>query len=250
MKRVDFIFVGLIFFLVSLGITEISTTFHKNNPALTGELFGAVGIELPETVWTQQIETNRNSDRGQILPVVAHGKVFYWWLNNLVCRDAFTGNELWSRMNDPAIPKGSFSSNNKRSPSLFRKSVLLPSSDGKLLALDTADGTLQWTFSSSGYVTNPNISGDTLYITDDKGVVALNGNTGKLLWRADLGDKPSSYTAVAVADGYVYYGTGADTPESSEWQAPSLIMGYILKVEIETQKLIWKSDPHGKRALL
>ena len=79
--------------------------------------------------------------------------------------------------------------------------VYVGSDSGKLLALDAANGKLQWEFATGSPVLgSPVVTQDTLYAGDDSGkLYALDPRTGKELWRFQAGGSIRT-DAVVVGD--------------------------------------------------
>ncbi|MFH1762520.1 MAG: PQQ-binding-like beta-propeller repeat protein, partial [bacterium] len=217
----------LIFILLDFAGAEISTTFYRNNPQLTGELMGSADVANMAPAW--QVNLSLTGSDGNLAPMVAQGRIYYAWNGNAVCRDAFTGNEIWS-INNSLIRMNVLNADYKYTPqpqnaAVVSKYVLLPTTDGKIFALDTADGKELWVYESKGFITNPTISHDTVYFTDSTGIVALSPYTGQEIWRKMVvGKLPSKDAGVVVADGHVYYGT---------------IDGYVIKVNMTSHEVVW-----------
>ncbi|UJA21166.1 PQQ-binding-like beta-propeller repeat protein [Thermoleophilia bacterium SCSIO 60948] len=91
-------------------------------------------------------------------------------------------------------------------PALSGDTVFVTELDGRVSALDRADGRLRWRHEDpSGIQSSPLVAdGSVLYGTDSGEVVALDDSSGKQAWRAQL-DAPVK-ASPSFSDGVVYVG--------------------------------------------
>ena len=100
------------------------------------------------------------------------------------------------------------------SPVVNASAVFFGSSDGNVYALNAADGTLKWKFSTGDVIhASPALANGTLYIGSwDSFFYAIDAATGKEKWRFKTGEDHEIYNQVgiqssaAVAEGVVYFG--------------------------------------------
>jgi outer membrane protein assembly factor BamB len=90
------------------------------------------------------------------------------------------------------------------SPVVVEGQVFMGSLDGKLYALATDTGKINWTFKTGNKVrATPTVDNGTLYIGSwDKSVYALDVLTGQMLWNTPVGGEVQ--TTALVANGLVY----------------------------------------------
>ena len=94
------------------------------------------------------------------------------------------------------------------SPTVVDGTVYVGSNDGKLFALDTSDGTEQWSFSTgvSAVEPSPTVADGTVYVgSNDNNVYALDASDGTKQWNYTTGG--TVYSSPTVADGTVYVGS-------------------------------------------
>lgn len=190
---------------------DVATTMYRNNPAGTGELIGAVEFESLELAWSHRTELTDPSQYGHLVPIVGDGRIYYAATGGIECLDAFSGSVQWTVRDDDLQfrPAGVGSRYNGvgHVVSLCGETLLVPTDNGKMLGRSTKDGSLKWTFRSTGWITNAVIVDQVAYFTDGKGLVALNCADGKLAWRFDPGSPPEQECMVVVADDGVYFAT-------------------------------------------
>ncbi len=125
------------------------------------------------------------------------------------------------------------------------------SGDGKVYALDAADGRLRWEFYTDGPVRlAPTFAAGRLYVGSDDGYAyCLDARTGKQIWRFAAAPDPAKIigngrmisvwpvrTGVLVDGGVAYFGAGV-------WPAEGL---YLHAVDAATGKRLWTNDSYGK----
>ena len=171
------------------------------------------GVTVPETlpreprfVWRIKIGD------GLASPVVAGGKVFY--LDNqeskevLHAVDRGTGRELWHATIDDVFKDQQYAPGPRCTPLVNGNRVYAQSSKGQLRCLNTSDGKINWSLNYTqdfnavfigerglaqgghrhGYTGSPWVDGQRLLLTvgdtNGAGVVCLDKETGKLLWKS------------------------------------------------------------------
>ena len=136
-------------------------------------------------------------------PTVSNGVVYVNVGPTLYAFDATTGAEHWRTTFDGARPVTT-------AGGLLYTAGL----DGIIYALDSADGSIQWTFNTGvGNATAPipSLVGDTLYaVSGQYGLYALDATTGAERWEIPL-DGAEVDTGPSVANGMIYVGTKLGT---------------------------------------
>jgi outer membrane protein assembly factor BamB len=125
------------------------------------------------------------------------------------------------------------------------------SADGKVTALDAADGRVVWEFFTEGPVRlAPTVAGGRVYVGSDDGMVyCLDAKDGRPAW--SFAAAPSAErilgngrmisvwpvrTGVVVEGGVAYFGAGVFPAEGL----------YLYAIDAATGKLLWKNDTYGK----
>ena len=131
-------------------------------------------------------------------PAVGHGTVFVGSDEGVTALDAETGEELWT------TPETSHWVDSQ--PTVDDESVYAMSRDGTLVAFGLG-GEERWTASVGGHAsTSPVLAGERIVAGDRDGrIVALDAADGTELWAIETED-PVTATP-AIADGTVYVGT-------------------------------------------
>ncbi len=115
---------------------------------------------------------------------------------SLVALDESSGALLWSQSLD----------NIAVGPPLYAQgNVYIGTYSGTMYALDAADGSVVWTYSSYNYIDfgTPAYDGAAIYYCNLAGsMFALDATDGSLIWNSGVGDGASS--APAYANGYLY----------------------------------------------
>ncbi|MFT4605784.1 MAG: outer membrane protein assembly factor BamB [Rhodothermales bacterium] len=119
------------------------------------------------------------------------------------------------------------------SPAASGSMVYVPTTQGKLLAVDARTGRVSWRFDTNNTqlkIASPSIAGDTIYFgSSDGSVRAISTEFGASKWRAKL---PGGVSAqVLVAGGYVYVGT---------------MQNRLVALDFETGGEIWSTDLRGR----
>jgi outer membrane protein assembly factor BamB len=124
------------------------------------------------------------------------------------------------------------------------------SADGKVYALDAADGTVRWEFYTDGPVRlAPTVRGGKVYVGSDDGkAYCLDARTGRLIWSFTAAPNEQMVlgngrmislwpirTGVLVDGGVAYFAAGIFPAEGL----------YLYAVDAETGKLIWINDSYA-----
>lgn len=195
----------------------------------------------PTKVWSVN-----NLGLGFGTPSVAEGKIF-----GLGTRDGkdgvwaieeSNGKELWfTPFDDPR--KTNQNNGPSSTPTVVGGKAYALSSKGKLVCLDTKDGKLDWQvdfvkdFGGSvpgwGYTESPLIDGDKLICTPGgkNTLVALDKNTGKVIWKA----------AVPKADG-AHYASAILVESSGQKQYVQFVRGGVVAVGASDGAFLWRYD--------
>jgi outer membrane protein assembly factor BamB len=139
-------------------------------------------------------------------PAVAFGRVFVATMGGMLAMDAATGSVVWSNPNARGFS----------SPAVYNDSVYVGTSNGSVIRLNAADGSVLWETrllanpSFSGITSSPKILYDRLFVgtfneTGGPGeVVALSEGNGSVLWRHGTGSV--HFSSPAYANGTLYVG--------------------------------------------
>lgn len=140
-------------------------------------------------------------------PAVAYGRVYILTLDGLFALDEANGSVVWS---NPSIRGLS-------TPAVFNGTLLLGGSDGRLHAIDAANGFELWNVTLiahpqvSGVTSSPKLLFDTAYVgtfneTGGPGdVVALWATNGTIRWR-HAAPASMSFSSPGISDGLLYVG--------------------------------------------
>jgi outer membrane protein assembly factor BamB len=167
----------------------------------------------PKVLW------ERDLGQGYSSPVIAGDHLFQFHRvgdkDTLDCLNASTGKALWTFSYETNYSDGYGKGDGPRAtPIVTDKHVYLLAADGRLHCVDREKGTKVWLnalhdnyrvpASFFGVGTTPILDGDNLYVNvggKGSGIVAINRNTGKEVWKT-LDDKASySSPVVATFDG-------------------------------------------------
>lgn len=119
------------------------------------------------------------------------------------------------------------------SPTAFGATIYVPTTQGKLLAVDSRNGRVLWRFDTNNVqvkIASPSIAGDTIYFgASDGSVRAISTEFGEAKWRVKL---PGAVAAqVLVAGGYIYVGT---------------MKNRLVVLDFETGAEIWATELRGR----
>ena len=116
-----------------------------------------------------------------------------------VCLDEATGNELWTQ---------NINGNSTSTPAVHDGKMFIGSDDSKLYALDTADGSVIWSFQTGAPIWGaPAVSGDgkVCFGSLDHTVYCVDENTGDLIWSYFTGAS-RLMSSPAISDGILFIG--------------------------------------------
>ncbi len=196
------------------------TSFLGNNRNGTSEETGLNlnwNLQRPAVLWRVPLGGGFSSI------VVAEGRIWTMatHLNNdyVVCFDALSGKKLWATSAAPTYLDGQRQARGPRSTPTYHAGklyCLLPAGD--LICLDSTSGKVEWkvnifqisgaqqqeqkTIYYWGMSASPLIEGDLVILqpggSNNNSVIAVNKNTGKLVWAA--GNDPPGYASPIVIE--------------------------------------------------
>lgn len=157
-------------------------------------------------------------------------------------------------------------------PLIVNDTVLAPSSNNNLYAINTADGKVRWKFTSKNALwATPASDGKVVYVPAlDHMLTALNLSDGKIIWSKDLGyalisspvlskdgstlylgDMGGNVTAIKTADGSVQWKA---KPGGQIWSSPALnndtvfvgnSNGKVFAISTKNGATTWSKDAGG-----
>jgi outer membrane protein assembly factor BamB len=129
----------------------------------------------------------------------------------LICLDTKTGKEVWRHQYSQALEAKYFEGGPRSTPTLDGGNVYWVAQYGDLFCFDAANGKVKWykhyqkDFGGRrpdwGYAGSPTVDGDTLLLDvggDGASTVALNKNTGAVIWKS--GSDQAGYGSPVVTD--------------------------------------------------
>ncbi len=190
----------------------------QNGPQRLG--YSAEKIDFPlERAWAVGFSPERLHPQAQ--PVVADGTVFIGTaMGTFHAVDARTGAKRWTRkIGGPILHTAGFEGGK----------VFFGCLDGRVYALNAADGTIVWTFDSTGrtgFSTAVLLADRKVFIASRAGVYyALDQADGKEVWRRDI---------------------GVPVLMSSAWNDGKLFFGAmdmrVYALDAQAGNVLWKSD--------
>ena len=208
----------------------------------------ALDAQTGREIWRS--ETGLTLD---VPPTVTEDRIYVGGAAKLLAFDKFSGTQHWQADVELA-----------GAPAATNSTVYLSSRDGRLLALDTANGAPRWQFqSSSALASAPTVAGDTVFVgSQDRHLYAVDRETGQQRWRYRTGNGVAS-TPLVVAntvffgsnDEFVYaldtatgderwrFRTGNDVFASPVISGPTLFIGSydgnLYAIDVETGKERW-----------
>jgi outer membrane protein assembly factor BamB len=191
-----------------LGRFPVPTPAHpRPSTAFRGDLSnaGVAGSAAPDRV---RLLWDRDTGSREVgsTPAVADGRLFVSTLKGMVALDAGTGELKWTS------PRGKGLS----SPTVYDDSVFVGTSNGTVLRLNAANGSILWETrllaktNFTGISSSPKVSYDSVYVGtfNESGgpgeVVALWEGNGTVRWRHATGSV--HFSSPAYRDGVVYVG--------------------------------------------
>lgn len=173
-------------------------------------------------------------------PVVAGGRVFvstggvFNWTSSeyvnpphIYAMNATDGRLLWSRQTSAVGWQVS-------TPTYLNGLVISGTTDGKVLALNDGDGSVEWTFntgaSPTGVTASPAVANGTIFIAAGDGYLYALSPIGQQVWNFSLGG-PAYMCTPAISEGRLV--TGADN-------------GVLSCVDISNGAMKWNYSAEGK----
>lgn len=207
-------------YFIPVGHSVMNAAAYSNDilyfPATDGNLY-AVNAEKGTLIWKSKMETDSTSKVPPLtgVPCVGDGRVYVTALPEgkktaiLFCFGGKTGNLLW---------KSSDYTNGNSTPA-YHNGILFVGggqeggysfsneSRGSIYALDGQTGKLIWKNDLGlGAVTTPSIAAGILYVSTTEGyIVALDEKSGKEVWRYNVGKPVTS--APVPGNGVIYFAT-------------------------------------------
>ncbi len=179
-------------FLITLGISACSST-DEIDETLPVELTEINQQFEPEVLWEENIGGGAEGYFSRITPVVAYDKLFTSnRKGDVAAIDLKTGDEIWTAdLSDIDNKRGFFES---RKSALISggivagiNKIFLGSENGKVYALDAETGKLDWQADIKGEVLSaPAIDSGVVVVNSSSGVMkAFNATNGEELWKID-----------------------------------------------------------------
>lgn len=208
--------------------------YYHSSPVVSGNwvCFGAgdgrvyaVSADTGQLQWSFQ-----TGDIVHTTPALAGDRLFIGSLDgHLYALDVRTGSLRWKfkSVGHRYFPKGEM----QGSPVVGNGLVYIGSRDYNLYALDASHGYGHWTKSFPlGWATALSVRDSVLYVgtSDDKLIAAVDGRTGRELWRTDAGF--NIFGGAAFSDDRLYVGT---------------LMGKILGLDRRTGAVRWTRTTVG-----
>jgi outer membrane protein assembly factor BamB len=152
-------------------------------------------------------------------PAIDNGKVFIGPDDGYIyCLNADNGSQIWKRNiyggNVPPILIEVATYQPRSSPLIMNNRLYVGALDGKVYCLDTADGTIKWTYTTGNPICgSPAYYNNAIFIAStDRNMYSLDATTGTKLWNwttpkitVQLHFAPTP----VVAEGKVFFGGGA-----------------------------------------
>lgn len=155
--------------------------------------------------------------------------------NEIICLNASNGKELWRYSYETLH-------DTKSTPVIGGESLYALSGDGILLCLATEDGRLRWKRNireefnvekiTYGYCSSPLVQGDMLVLNVNSSGIALDKNTGELVWASAPHGK-----GIELPDGY----HASPVPYSYDGDRYALLFSGtgLFSVEVKTGEPLW-----------
>jgi outer membrane protein assembly factor BamB len=135
-------------------------------------------------------------------PVVANGVAYVATGGSILAIDVKTRAQIWSSLSCSGSPAAEVAYANNR--------VFAGDSEGDLAAYDAATGALLWCRDAGGSIQSaPAVDGNTVYISTQGDVVAVDQATGNARWRFTVTGTPGPSSSPAVGSQIYVTGPGA-----------------------------------------
>lgn len=203
--------------------------------------------EGPKRVWL-----NRDCGLGYSGPAVVGSKLYLLGSRNgteqLIALEAATGTELWAADIGQEYQNG-WGNGPRNTPTVDGDRIYALGAQGILICVSLSDGAEQWradlielggAIPTWGYAESPLVDGDRLIVTpgSEGGIVALNKQTGELLWKASEVIDPAHYSSVVIAR------------PNGQKQYVQLMPEHLVGLDPESGELLWQVDWPGKVAVI
>lgn len=206
----------------------------------------------PAKVWA-----NTDCGLGYSGPAIVGERLYIMGERNdeelLLCLDSSTGEELWSvsiQAEQSAEYNDGWGGGPRGTPTVDGDRVYAVGATGKLVCVRASDGSPVWsknladlggTMPKWGYSESPLIHGERLLYTPggkQGAIVALNKNTGELLWQtADLTDD-AHYSSIVVMQ------------HAGKTTGVQLLVSQLVGFDIETGEVLWSAPWPGRVAVI
>ncbi|MEM1293860.1 MAG: PQQ-binding-like beta-propeller repeat protein [Verrucomicrobiota bacterium] len=208
----------------------------------------------PEKVWTFS-----DAGMGYGGPSIAAGKLFVMGTRDsglvVIAVDLTTGEEAWSTKvgSDETDTYNVGWGNGPRSTPTFNDGkVYALGPEGTLVCLDASDGSKIWSKNlvsdfrgrdgNWGYSESPVVDGEKVVVTpggNDSPMIALDRNSGRTIWEADIsGAGSAEYATVVIAE------------TSSGKQYVKLFQSFVVGVDADSGREVWRSEWAGRTAVI
>ena len=173
-------------------------TMYKGDPAHTGYVEEHIDFPL-KLSWKFLSEVSPDNPSS---PAVKDGVIYFGAGTHFYAVNAETGTFRWCY---PATE--SLTATIHTSPVVGDGMVYFGAGDGRLYALSTDDGSLQWSFvTRSNIASSPVLVDGILYFgSDDHKLYALNAKTGNMTWKGGFNTKAGIAAPPAIADNLIYF---------------------------------------------
>ena len=183
--------------------------------------FYSVDVETGDVIWTFPVRAQTLAE-----PYVRKGVVYFLSGNNIVyALDALSGKQKWlyKRLNSSAL-----SIRGGSRPAIYKSRLYIGTSDGFLVALNVADGSLAWERRLSTNArftdidTTPFLHKGKVYVSSYDGeLFCLERENGQILWRVPHG----GYTGLTIVKDTIFY-AGSE--------------GQIFAIDKDTGRVLWR----------
>lgn len=206
----------LIAFVLAAGFLIPQYSFAADWPGWLGPQRNGVSTETvspwkesPQVVWRIK------AGEGHSSPVIAMGKAYIFSkvhgeeAEELTCLDSVTGKKYWSSPDIRPAFANQFGNGPRATPQVGNGKVFTHGASGMLVARDAQSGKILWRLDTLkefqgknlffGASSSPLLFGDTIVVMvggKNAGVVALETDTGKILWKST--DDRASYSSPII----------------------------------------------------
>jgi len=163
----------------------------------------------PDILWKAKVGTGFSSI------AVANGRIFTMGNNGgketVYCFDAKTGEEKWKHTYDCPLDPKYFEGGPTSTPTVDGKNVYTLSRRGHVFCFEAASGKVVWAENPAtdndmslpawGFSGSPLALGDRLYLNIGESGMALDKNTGKVIWKSDTAEAGYSTPLPVERDG-------------------------------------------------